>query len=84
MSSGCHMFTYWSSPTTSKNKWSLTQRTESRMFIYSSLQKFTLFQQRFTYNTSVFLRHLYSVKKSITHSLNIFQTVVKMKAYKCY
>jgi hypothetical protein len=46
MSFGCHMFTYWSSPTTSNSKRSLTQRTESRMFIYSSLQKFKLFQQK--------------------------------------
>jgi hypothetical protein len=62
----------------------LTQRTESRMFIYSSLQKFKLFQQRFTYNTFAFSRYLYSVKKSIAQSLNIFQTVVKAKAYICY
>jgi hypothetical protein len=63
MSFGCHMFTYWSSPTASNSKWSLTQRTESRMFIYSLLQKLELFQQRFTYNTFACLRHLYLVKK---------------------
>jgi hypothetical protein len=83
MSFGCHMFTYWSSLTTNSKR-SLTQRTESRMLIYSLLRKFKLFQQRFTYNIFAFLRHLYSVKKSITHSLNIFQTAVKAKACKCY
>jgi hypothetical protein len=35
-------------------------KEQSRMFIYSSLQKFKLFQQRFAYNT---FAHLYSVKK---------------------
>jgi hypothetical protein len=62
----------------------LTQRTESRMFIYSSLQKFKLFQQGFTYNTLRFFDISIQLKESITHSLNIFQTVVKAKAYKCY
>jgi hypothetical protein len=65
MSFGCHMFTYWSSLTTSNSKRSLTQRTESRMFIYSLLQKFKLFQQTFTCNTLRFFDSSIQLKKKV-------------------
>jgi predicted membrane protein len=72
----------------------LIQRTESRMFIDTLLQKFKLYQQRLTYNTFEFLWHLYSAiyiyihththihikeRESITHSLIFSKLLQKWK-----